>query len=361
MMALGDSFLKYIGTATHGVATLSIWPGSLDFKLGLPRMGLSSVPNSHREDRHGGTNTFDETSLDYCGERFQPSPPPHLKKGRHGITAHGKRMVRSAAAILQERHGHKNLTFGTLTLPALSQEQLLLVSHKWSELKRQWSQELSRLLKRKGLDPDWVDVTEVQANRWKKRQEVALHLHYLHQGKRRGEHWAIAPSEIRDIWQRLLSNLLGVEVDCSAATRIESVKLNAAHYLGKYMSKGGKVVNSIKDKNCEDFLPSTWYGVSAHLRREIKAGITTLSSDRTWWFWCHLDALLTMGVVEWSFEIYQLRGNNPDPLVSEVCVGSVGSIRADVRSLRFITGEFNLYDYENWYCSDEYWANQDVA
>jgi hypothetical protein len=69
-------------------------------------------------------------------------------------------MVKSACAILQQRHGHKNLTFGTLTLPALTQGQLLMVSESWGHLKGRFSEELSRLLRRRGLDTDWVDVTE---------------------------------------------------------------------------------------------------------------------------------------------------------------------------------------------------------
>jgi hypothetical protein len=69
-------------------------------------------------------------------------------------------MVKSACAILQQRHGHKNLTFGTLTLPALTQGQLLMVSESWGHLKGCFSEELSRLLTpfppEEYLFPEWL-------------------------------------------------------------------------------------------------------------------------------------------------------------------------------------------------------------
>jgi hypothetical protein len=91
--------------------SLCVWPGSLDFKL-----GLSFVDNFRRKSDEGTNNNL------------QPRNTA-TRRGLKGITAYGKRMVKSACAILQQRHGHKNLTFGTLTLPALTQGQLLMVSH----------------------------------------------------------------------------------------------------------------------------------------------------------------------------------------------------------------------------------------
>jgi hypothetical protein len=269
-------------------------------------------------------------------------------------------MVKSACAILQQRHGHKNLTFGTLTLPALTPGQLLMVSENWGSLKGRFSEELSRLLKRRGLDADWVDVTEIQTKRWRRLKEVALHLHYLHQGRRRGEHWAIAPSEIREIWTRLLQNLLGVSLDCSASTRIEQVKLNAAHYLGKYMSKGGKVVQKVIDAHRGHFLPSSWYGVSAALRREIKNAIANLTPQQAYSFLENFENYRWLGAVEWFYPIYQEMWLPGELAPSDHLVGIIGTFR-DERSLKLLRGELDDYGYQNWYLSDEYWATQDLS
>ncbi len=290
---------------------LCVWPGSLDFKL-----GLSFVDNFRRKSDEG-TST-----------NLQPRNTA-TRRGLKGITAYGKRMVKSAYAILQQRHGHKNLTFGTLTLPALTQGQLLMVSESWGHLKGRFSEELSRLLRRRGLDTDWVDVTEIQAKRWRRRKEVALHLHYLHQGRRPGEDWAIAPSEIKEIWQRLLENLLGVEIDCSTATRIEQVKINAAHYLSKYMSKGGKITADIIDAGRSHFLPSAWYGVSASLRRQIKESIENLTSQQAHFFLDNLEYLRHLGVVEWLYPIYQDMWLPGELAPGDQLVGVVGNLSAE--------------------------------
>jgi hypothetical protein len=327
----------------------------LDFKL-----GLSFVDNS-RKGGDEGTNTYS-----------QPINTSD-RRGLNGITAYGKRMVKSACAILQKRHGHQNLTFGTLTLPALMQGQLLMVSERWGYLKARFSEELSRLLRRRGLDSDWVDVTEIQAKRWRRRSEVALHLHYLHQGREPGKtyhhpgvapndpstKWAIHPREIRAIWQRLLEKMLGVEVDCSAATRIEQVKLDAAHYLSKYMSKGGKIVQHITAAGRSHFLPSAWYGVSAALRREIKSAITHLTPQQAQSFLDNLEHLRSIGAIEWLYPIYQNMWLDGELAPDDQLVGVVGTLCGD-QALRHITGELDEYGFRNWYFSDEFWA-QEVA
>lgn len=325
-----------------GAISLCVWPGSLDFKL-----GLSFVDNSRKGGDEGTNN---------------PQQPTNTadRRGLNGITAYGKRMVKSACAILQKRHSHKNLTFGTLTLPALMPGQLLMVSEHWGYLKSRFSEELSRLLRRRGLDPDWVDVTEIQSKRWRRRSEVALHLHYLHQGRLPGQHWAIAPSEIRDIWQRLLENLLGVEVDCSAATRIEQVKLNASHYLSKYMSKGGKLTQEIISTGRSHFLPSAWYGVSAALRREIKSAIAHLTTQQAHFFLDNLEHLQSIGAVEWLYPIYQDMWVDGDLAPGEQLVGVVGTLCGE-HALRYILGELDEYGFRNWFFSDEFWATQEVA
>ncbi len=341
---------------TGGGISLCVWPGSLDFKLGL------SFVDNFRKEVDEGTNTT--TQPINTAER----------RGLKGITAYGKRMVKSACAILQQRHGRKNLTFGTLTLPALMAGQLLMVSENWGNLKGRFSEELSRLLKRRGLDTDWVDVTEIQAKRWRRRSEVALHLHYLHHGREPGkiyEHpgvaandpstkWAIHPREIRAIWQRLLQNLLGVEVDCSTATRIEEVRLSAAHYLGKYMSKGGKITKQIIEAHRSHFLPSAWYGVSAALRREIRDAITHLTTQQAHFFLDNLEHLRSIGVVEWLYPIYQDMWLPGDLAPGDQLVGVVGTLCGE-QALRYIKGELDEYGFRNWFFSDEFWATQEVA
>lgn len=48
------------------------------------------------------------------------------------------------------------------------------------------------------------------------------------------------------------------------------VRKDAAGYLGKYMSKGGKILEKVKECMPSVALPSQWWGISGDLRRDIK-------------------------------------------------------------------------------------------
>ena len=81
-----------------GGILLCVWPGSLDFKL-----GLSFVDNSH-------------------------SKGDGITQHHRVWEAHGQ----SGSGDFQQRHG-RNLTFGTLmTLPDFDNDQLLLIFQSWA-------------------------------------------------------------------------------------------------------------------------------------------------------------------------------------------------------------------------------------
>jgi hypothetical protein len=54
-------------------------------------------------------------------------------------------------------------------------------------------------------------------------------------------------------------------------SHIEQVKINAAYYLSKYMSKGGKITADLIDVGCSYFLPSAWYGENILVMETAKA------------------------------------------------------------------------------------------
>ena len=105
------------------------------------------------------------------------------RKGLKGITPQGKRMVRSCAAILEDKYGRECITFGTATLPPLLAEEIVMVCNSWSDLTRKFFQELRRLLQRRGLSTDFVYVTEIQEKRFDRWGQVYPHLHWLMQGR----------------------------------------------------------------------------------------------------------------------------------------------------------------------------------
>jgi hypothetical protein len=54
-------------------------------------------------------------------------------------------------------------------------------------------------------------------------------------------------------------------------SHIEQVKINAAYYLSKYMSKGGKITADIIDVGRSYFLPSASYGDNILVMETAKA------------------------------------------------------------------------------------------
>lgn len=224
---------------------------------------------------------------------------------------------------MQQKFGRSRLTFGTATLPSVTELELVELSNCWAELTRQFKQELTRLLYRRGLSTDWVDCTEIQELRWKRKAQLAPHLHWVCQGRRsHRDGWSIKPDEIRAIWERLISRFLGRQVDCKAATRIERVKKSAARYLSKYMSKGGKVLESIKAAGLGDVLPTAWYGMSAALTRLVK--LKTIRCDEASEFLLeNYQALIDIGHLRWAYQVF-VDMPQPHGEVLKVLVGIVG-------------------------------------
>ncbi len=234
-----------------------------------------------------------------------PESAPERKRKGKAITGHSKRVTRSACHILEERHGRQNLAFITLTLPALNYSDLAYVNRNFSEAMRQFCQELARELKRCGLSEDYVCITEIQEKRWLNRGEIALHAHILCQGRHsHKDQWKIRPETIRKIWERVLANVLCRPMECPAATRIERVRKSAKRYLGKYMSKGGKVLREVQQAGLEDCLPPSWVRMSNALRKEILASIVKPSQEAKDMLIEHLENYKGAGIIRWFYKHY---------------------------------------------------------
>lgn len=234
-----------------------------------------------------------------------PESPSERQRRGKAITPHSRRMVRSAAAELEENYQRPNLAFITLTLPALNPFDLAHANENFSELTRQFCQELGRSLGRCGLSTDYVTVTEVQEKRWLNRGEIALHAHILCQGRMsHKEKWRIRPETIRKIWERVLSNVLCRPMQCPAATRIERVRKSAKRYLGKYMSKGGKVIKQVIEAGLQDCLPPSWVRMSNALRKQILSNIIVPTTEAKELLIQHLEEYKGAGIIRWFYKHY---------------------------------------------------------
>lgn len=202
---------------------------------------------------------------------------PHKPKnrpesyGRLGMTGYGKKMVRSACAILERRYKGR-LTFATVTMPTLPPEMRIALAECWPEFLRQALQWLSRKLDSQRLPKAVCSVSEVQPNRLKAGNGGYLHLHMVWPNhKMRKGHFAIDVIEFRTWCESfLIRNGLWVE---GSWVNIDTqpVEVSAAAYLSKYMSKGGDVLDLFVAENGWSACPGQWWNLTKPLRDKVKA------------------------------------------------------------------------------------------
>jgi len=270
----------------------SLWPSG-KFTLAEVPFGLSIDTNSHKTTK----------------TTVKKSPS---RRGKNGITKYGRNMVESAATILEESIGKQNLSFITCTLPSLEPAELIELTNLWSELSRQFLQRLRRLMESKGLNPDnYVYCTEIQEKRYLNRGEIAPHFHILIQGKFPNGHWLIHYDELAYEWEQSLSHFLGRPVDCSSATRIERIRKSAANYLGKYMSKGGPIIDLIKENGYADILPLSWWGASLCLKRQVKRRVKRIGSQ----FYESLEKLAELNLLHYRKFLISINGESDDEIL----------------------------------------------
>jgi hypothetical protein len=272
-----------------------------------PPMGLSDAINS-RNDIQNAVKTSKTRS----------------KRGTAGITSYGKRMTRSAATMLEDKFGRDCLSFGTATLPFMSKAENEMVCQNWGVIANRFFEKLTRLLEKRGLSTDYCFVTEIQEKRFDKYGIVAPHLHWIMQGKlTKKSFWLISPDEVKVMWEQVLGNFLKRNVDGSTATRIEKPRKSLKQEMGKYLSKGTKIIKKIVASDHGDLLPSAYHGSSRALKREIKDAIIVLQGEACEEFIDNLDSLKEMDLISFIPILWEI----PDSGGKQIAVGFVGWLR----------------------------------
>lgn len=251
--------------------------------LGVPhwRLGLS-VPAIPRNEENNETG--------------------RKRKGSKGISSHGRRTVRSACTILEEKYGKSGLAFLTLTAPVLSPDGQVLFVSQWGTICKTLRERLRRLAKRQNINLDWVDVTELQPRRSKREGWACLHLHAVFNSRLQGGYW-LAADEIRSIWKEILEYYTGDEICTKSAVDIVAVKKSAANYLGKYISKGGDTLKQFEDTPWADIMPTKWWYVSTDLKREVKESQVVLPPEESETLAQDGEALLEHEIVAYHYNI----------------------------------------------------------
>jgi hypothetical protein len=186
--------------------------------------------------------------------------PPHPRRhGLHGISRYGKKMVKAAATLLQEKYGRGRLSFLTATLPHISESELETIVESWGALVNRLIQWIARRLERAGLPSVVISVTEFQSKRISRGDPAGHHIHLVFCGKKTYGTWVIDKTDVRNFWQAEIARRLGRGFETGASTRIERIRKSAAGYLGKYMSKGDAAVGEMVKRGWEWAIPRQWW------------------------------------------------------------------------------------------------------
>lgn len=210
------------------------------------------------------------------------------RRGLNGISGYGRKQIRSACTLLEQRYDRSRLAFFTGTLPALPSVKLKAVCIRWSEVVRQFVQSVRRALGNAGLDPEIVYVTEIQEKRYASTGIPVPHIHAVWHGRlSRYSSWTLSIKKVQTLWERSVLNALknssytggneeiddnytgGNEISFKAATNIQRVKKSAANYLSKYCSKGSQAIKRINKCVDHRLIPTSWYGMSKQIKAEI--------------------------------------------------------------------------------------------
>lgn len=243
-----------------------------------------------RETVHGGKEGSYERA-DVCVEIRQRTPSkiskevfeylglsPHAnshnrsKRGSKGISKYGARLVRNACYELEKRYGKDRISFLTLTIPPMSNQNLMSLIESWGEVVRKFHQWLRRQLIGKGLPPHIVGVTEIQTKRYLQSGFLGYHLHMAFVGRQKGRQWVLTPRDFSAAWKRLVEAHLAHpehSLCWSASARVERVLYSLESYLGKYLTKGSKEVANVALIHGEEFLVSSWHTISRELKELV--------------------------------------------------------------------------------------------
>lgn len=200
-------------------------------------------------------------------------------KGRKGITAYGRRMVRNCAYLIENGPGRLRCVFATCTVPECPIETMAEIHQNWGKVMELYRLSMSRLLQKKGLSGESVSVTEIQHKRYERSGIPVLHVHSVFIGKTVSGQWAISIEEHDDAWLRALNAVVSDPFRALPfACNLQWVRKSAEGYLGKYMSKGVSEVSRAKVDGFERWLPKHWWNASRSLSSRVKRETRNIDS-----------------------------------------------------------------------------------
>ncbi len=205
-------------------------------------LGLSSIPNHHKENKR--------------------------RHGLKGLPRSGRYRILEGASVLQQRYGRR-LGFYTLTCPYTEAELIYEYNKNFAEISRRFFQELRREYHRNGLTYSFVAAYEIQPGRWEDTGTPVLHLHWLSPCYfPNTREFVLSADEIRNIYSRVLCSVVAPCPSVGASLDAQVIRKTASGYLAKYLSKGGDIISSIAEVAASQ-LPSRWWSCSRNILHAI--------------------------------------------------------------------------------------------
>ena len=193
-----------------------------------------------------------------------------VRYGAKGITPYGARHVRCAAHLLQNEAGKGRLVFATCTVPSLPIETMRTVHERWHKVVDAYRRKVTRALKDNHLTGEIITVSEVQEKRYERTGVPVLHIHSVFVGRRRDGKWALTRELHDEIWRSSLDIAVsGIVAEFRYACNLQRVRESAEGYLGKYMTKGSKVVRQMAADGFDGWLPKQWWSCSRSLTKRV--------------------------------------------------------------------------------------------
>lgn len=191
-----------------------------------------------------------------------------------GISAYGRTMLSSAGVLLKQRYARSQLGMITLTLPSVSEEQLVVVCREFSKMTNEFLTWFRKVIKSCGAEPVYAYCVELQEKRGERdggRPYPHLHVVFVCRDKEmKSKKFYLTKDQIRDEWARVLQRRLGEGISKSALTRVEIVRKDVARYVSKYVSKGSQSCKKAVENGYGELLPRRWWGMSRKLNFELR-------------------------------------------------------------------------------------------
>ena len=240
-----------------------------------------------------------------------------IRHGTNGITSYGKRTVKGAAALMEKKYGKSRLGFGTLTIPGYSANQIKILTSRWADVTRVFFQKLKREFEKVGCSNEIIAVTEIQPDRFYEQGIIAPHIHFVYVCReKKGAPFYVSSDLFRYFWKGTLRNIVGRfndetgrEVTFGASLDTQVVRDSAASYLGKYMTKGGKVIEDIWSQDRQNELPHSWWSISNCLRKRYKSSIKKIHPEALELLFYKTEQALQRDIIRWYQEIYVQMGD----------------------------------------------------